>query len=707
MPFRPGIPAEETPRDAYPIAVHCTDGRRPRWMAWLVAAAMIVVGVGITQPAGAVEGDGVTWSLGVNCAIPLESSDPLVGDSYDWPSDWVEGTQVPVCSASDGAPAEVVSTVTVQATRDQGPSMSSLGVVDSAEVTLDIEAEETAEHPAIRMTQPDKPYPSTAFGAAITIDGAVPSLDTIYPDPVDPDISNNSVLLYPWIDMDSQGVPSRNSLVVSGGEASDLLPTEIPIVWDPIEDMRENPNDNGVDLVRWGHADITLVLQRTDPTTGEALTFTVQVSVTARAFYYANSSLLTFENIPGEATETISVTEGQEVSLDSSRVPVRAGYSFQGWSTMPDGEGVQYQVGDTYTVRSSGTSVEGVVLYGIWHEDGVTVVNRYYQSWSAEYTPDGPEWHKADSTTGQAGQVIALPQLYYGVTLNAFHHQPDYWSTNPDGSGTRYPSGLSGEIGSLELSPGATDLYLQWNFYMPFHANGTVVPSLSETQTLYFDWLKTNNGTDWTVLLPTDPVFTRSGYLFTGWNTLPDGSGISFAAGDQFSKNIFWGASYVHDYGLWAQWSELFDVTYEFVDADGNRVPAKVQELIPAGSEVVDGTTVTPTAPGMTDVAVDGGHWVFRGWDSGEVEIHEDYKFLGTWEFVAAPVTEPGETPEPTQPADVTPGTPAADATATGSAPSVSTGGSTGQDAGLAGGAAFLIAGLAGLGWWRRRRVTV
>jgi uncharacterized repeat protein (TIGR02543 family) len=44
-------------------------------------------------------------------------------------------------------------------------------------------------------------------------------------------------------------------------------------------------------------------------------------------------------------------------------------------------------------------------------------------------------------------------------------------------------------------------------------------------------------------------IFTRTGYVFTGWNTHADGTGISFGTGDYFTltENTI----------LYAQWTKL------------------------------------------------------------------------------------------------------------------------------------------------------
>ena len=63
--------------------------------------------------------------------------------------------------------------------------------------------------------------------------------------------------------------------------------------------------------------------------------------------------------------------------------------------------------------------------------------------------------------------------------------------------------------------------------------------------------------------------------------------------------------------------------------------------LLPASIDgLADKTKVTPTEPNETTVEVEGGKWIFKGYDPKEATIDgADIKFIGSWAFEkAAPI---------------------------------------------------------------------
>merc|ERR1712183_968359 len=87
-----------------------------------------------------------------------------------------------------------------------------------------------------------------------------------------------------------------------------------------------------------------------------------------------------------------------------------------------------------------------------------------------------------------------------------------------------------------------------------------------------------------------------------------------------------------------------YKVTHEFKSGtDGKDLPEEVNKLRPADQTgKKDGDKVTPTQPAKTEVAVEGGKWVFKNYDKTDATIDkEDKHFVGTWVF------EEDKTPEP------------------------------------------------------------
>ncbi len=696
----------------------------------LVALALLVTGLSITQPAQAADFDAFQWSLGEDCTVPLQDEGSgRWGDPYNWRTEWAQGTQVPVCKAADGASPLAVGSVAVELVSPSDWVMGTLGVMRYKAGNLTIDAPATEDTPSISMLKTSHPYePWGATGNAITVNGVEQGAGNIKSNDELREGEQNQLFAMSNISMTADGVPSSNTVTLAGGQPGDGLPREVPIEWETPEPMVSPEATSSGWASRNGRATTQLTMDRILPVTGQVVTYEVTLYVDVRAVYSEGYNKLTFVAMPDGESQQIDVAPGQTVTLDDQWAPERPGYSFWGWSTETNGAGHRYQVGDTYTAPEAANPVEGVTLYGVWVQDGVDVVNRYAHGGHQQYPADNVNWSLADSTTGVAGESLQLGELHYGYFIDYDHFGFKGWSTEPDGGGTFYPAELwsgpgdclHGCLTDFILPPGTTNLYTQWSYRFQYFGNDAEASWQSSQIEVSYPWAgrvptwayssregDPNTPTPVTVL---GAQFTRPGYQFIGWNSEADGSGTSFQEGDTYIQGLLQradGSWYWVAYGLWAQWAELLDVSYEFVDGDGNSVPAEVEQLLPAGEEVADGTVVTPATLGATEVTAEGGTWVFRGWDSGEVEIHADHTFVGTWEFVAAPVTEPGETPDPSGPSAVTPGVPSDGGSDGDSSPSVSTGGEAGHDAGMAGGAAALILGLAGLGWWRHRKAGV
>ena len=94
------------------------------------------------------------------------------------------------------------------------------------------------------------------------------------------------------------------------------------------------------------------------------------------------------------------------------------------------------------------------------------------------------------------------------------------WNTQPDGSGTSYPNNyaITSDLGN---DGDVITLYAQWSmpthYYVHFDPNGGT-GTMSNQEFLY-------NGSETTLSKNT---FTRTNYVFKGWNTQPDGSGTHY-----------------------------------------------------------------------------------------------------------------------------------------------------------------------------------
>ncbi len=103
----------------------------------------------------------------------------------------------------------------------------------------------------------------------------------------------------------------------------------------------------------------------------------------------------------------------------------------------------------------------------------------------------------------------------------------DAWNTAPDGTGIDYAPGAS-YLGNAPLA-----LHAKWRavptYSVTYHANGATEGSAPASQTKTHDVPL--------ILASNDGQLVRPGHGFAGWNTVPDGSGIDYAAGAPYTAN--------------------------------------------------------------------------------------------------------------------------------------------------------------------------
>ena len=162
------------------------------------------------------------------------------------------------------------------------------------------------------------------------------------------------------------------------------------------------------------------------------------------------------------------------------------------------------------------------------------------------------------------------------------------WNTAANGSGTTYA------VGSTTFIPTAnTTLYAQWNSTITYNANGATSGTAPIATTAKGDASNTT--------LQSKGTLVRTGFNFSGWNTLADGSGTFFAAGAsnyQSTGNVT----------LYAQWTASTGTpTLDSGSDTGNSTTDKLTKdntpTINVGA-LVPGAVVTITATPATGTPV-------------------------------------------------------------------------------------------------------
>jgi uncharacterized repeat protein (TIGR02543 family) len=244
---------------------------------------------------------------------------------------------------------------------------------------------------------------------------------------------------------------------------------------------------------------------------GESYSFTADIELYAQ--WSASVVTANFSNNGGTgAIASVNVTAGTSVTLPSGSALAMAGAVFNDWNTAANGSGTSYQPGATVVLNANET---------------------FYAQWTPaveiSFSANGGVG-SISQLSGQAGTSVALPpatNLSYGGFSFAT------WNTVANGSGTTYVPGQS-----VILTTSLT-LYAQWTptatIAVSFSANG----GNGSLATL-------TGATGTTVTLPSSSSVVRPGYSFTSWNTAANGSGVSYAAGQNFTLST--------SVTLFAQW---------------------------------------------------------------------------------------------------------------------------------------------------------
>jgi uncharacterized repeat protein (TIGR02543 family) len=197
--------------------------------------------------------------------------------------------------------------------------------------------------------------------------------------------------------------------------------------------------------------------------------------------------------------------------------PTRSGYTFAGWNTAADGSGSSFTAASTVDADMD--------VYARWAENkpgSHTVIFKMND----------------ETETVWAAKTVEPPAT--GIAAEDFPADPertDYafvgWNTAEDGSGSSFT--VASEVSA------DTTVYARWTPVTP--GSHTVTFRLNYGAAANHDVITVTPPATTVAELPLDPE--RTGYTFTGWNTLADGSGDSFTATFTVSA----------DMAVYAQWT--------------------------------------------------------------------------------------------------------------------------------------------------------
>lgn len=218
------------------------------------------------------------------------------------------------------------------------------------------------------------------------------------------------------------------------------------------------------------------------------------------------------------------------------------GYSFAGWTTMPNGTGIAFANGSTFDLATG-----DLTLYAQWTPVASDTANFEASGGSGSVQP----------VSGSQGTEVTAPS---GSGLTNPGYTFAGWNTSANGTGTEYLPGST-----IELDGNVT-FYAQWTpdvYTVTYSAGSGSVSPGSAQFTVGMTALS----------LPT-PI--NSGYAFSGWYTASSGGTLVGLAGSPYMP-----ASTLTLYARWA--ADTYTVTY---DAGTGTVTPSFSQFTVGGTDV-------------------------------------------------------------------------------------------------------------------------
>ncbi|MDO4564628.1 MAG: InlB B-repeat-containing protein, partial [Clostridia bacterium] len=342
----------------------------------------------------------------------------------------------------------------------------------------------------------------------------------------------------------------------------------------------------------------------------------------------------TISNVPAD----INVPFEAEITIPNAPTSSNSYDYFVGWNTSSSAQGTWYYPGDTTDVP------EDMTLYAIWacrvditYSGNVQTGDTAFNIPSVQITGEGLTF-----TVLPTGNP--MPSTYMGAEFLG-------WNTKANGSGTSYAAGQTATAQS------DMTLYAQWDYSGVNPPDPTPIP---QTYTLTYAGNAPEGGsvsglpasvtaTSGSAITITAQEPTCTGYDFVCWNTLANGNGNDYEAGDILTLNA--------NVTLYAQWSESSNptptpepstVTLTY-DSNSNTTIGIISNM-PNSVTVAAGTTVTISISAPTITAPNNSflYWNTESdgtgtrYDCGDtITLTQDTTLYAIWVIMNKPVATP------------------------------------------------------------------
>jgi uncharacterized repeat protein (TIGR02543 family) len=261
---------------------------------------------------------------------------------------------------------------------------------------------------------------------------------------------------------------------------------------------------------------------------------------------------------------------------------MKTGYDFVGWNTNSGGTGTDYPAASSKTWQETGATV----LYAKWTPKSISVTYNVNSGTGAS-APSG-----TTATYDVDFSAAAKPGL-----LDKTGYDFDGWYTTSTGTGGKaYPAGTATPW-TEESSP--TELFAKWTpktvtvgYNLNGNTDGTAVTPTTPNSATY----------DVSYTAAAEPAnLAKTGYTFSGWNTLAGGTGTDYPAGTAKTWKEASNAT------LYVKWTALGGIVVNY-SGNGNTAGNPP----PSDTATYDATYVAQAKP--NDLAKTG--YTFTGWNT-------------------------------------------------------------------------------------------
>ena len=360
---------------------------------------------------------------------------------------------------------------------------------------------------------------------------------------------------------------------------------------------------------------------------------TVVLGQRVKVVYDANADNAKFEDGNKTIEDVLTVYKPDFAPKETTKVPTRDGYRFNGWYTTSDNQNDKFTLsknsfGITGNEITTPIAKESVTAYAAWlKEQKVT-----YEFESATAGKDLPQAVKdllpTDNTKYKKDDQVTAKQPAQTEVVDAA--QDGKWK-------------FKGYEPAGPVTVGTEDVKFvgKWEFI----ANEHNVMYEFESATAGKDLPQAVKD-----LKPTDANKYKKDQQVTA--TQPAQTEVEVAAEDgkwvfkgyEPASPVTVGTEDVKFVGKWEFVAKEHNATYKFESGTaGKELPQEVKDLLPTdAAKYKKGEQVNAKQPGQTQVTVADGKWEFKGYEpAGPVTMGDkDVEFVGKWEYKANPVAK-------------------------------------------------------------------